>query len=64
VGNAVARNRVKRAVREWFRKERCQLEPDIDLVVIARREATKLGAGEVAEVLRELTSLASKKREE
>ncbi len=64
VGNAVARNRVKRAVREWFRKERCELESDIDLVVIARREATQLSTGEVAEALRVLTRHAAGRGQE
>jgi len=40
VGNAVVRNRVKRAVREFFR--RAHVAPGIDLVVIA-----KPGAGDL-----------------
>ena len=35
VGNAVVRNRVKRAVREWFRRSRERLPENIDMVVIA-----------------------------
>lgn len=42
VGNAVARNRVKRRVREWFRRERQGLSQGKDLVVIARRGAAEL----------------------
>jgi ribonuclease P protein component len=42
VANAVARNRVKRWVREAFRAVRADL-PAIDLVVIARRGAPGMG---------------------
>lgn len=47
VGNAVARNRVKRAVREWFRAERTQLDVGTDYVVIARKPAASLTAREI-----------------
>ncbi len=42
VANAVARNRVKRWVREAFRAVRGDLPP-VDLVVIARRGAAEMG---------------------
>ena len=42
VGNAVARNRVKRGVREWFRHARPALPPATDWVVIARAGAAEL----------------------
>jgi ribonuclease P protein component len=42
VANAVARNRVKRWVREAFRAIRSDL-PAVDLVVVARRGATEMG---------------------
>ncbi|HET8539809.1 MAG TPA: ribonuclease P protein component [Anaeromyxobacter sp.] len=42
VANAVARNRVKRWVREAFRAMRSDL-PAVDLVVIARRGAPEMG---------------------
>jgi len=54
VGNAVVRNRVKRAVREWFRSSRHSLAESndgLDLVVIARRAAGELDAGGVADCL-------------
>jgi len=38
VGNAVARNRVKRVVRDWFRQCKAEL-PALDLIVGARNGA-------------------------
>ena len=54
VGNAVVRNRVKRATREWFRRERSTLPVDIDLLVIARRPAADLTPSEIGRSLTEL----------
>jgi ribonuclease P protein component len=54
IGTAVQRNRVKRRIREWFRRNRAVLPLDAALVVIARRGAAGLGA---AETNRELGSL-------
>ena len=47
VGNAVARNRVKRGIREWFRTERDLLPRSVDIVVIARPGSAELTAIEV-----------------
>lgn len=41
VGNAVCRVRIKRLIRDIFRKERGRLPPSVDLVVIARRPAAE-----------------------
>jgi ribonuclease P protein component len=59
VGNAVVRNRVKRAVREWFRAFRSQIDggtEGLDVVVIARRAAAELDSSRVAERLSSLLS--------
>ena len=45
VGNAVERNRIKRAVREWFRRRRDSFPQAWDLVVIARRECSRMTQG-------------------
>jgi ribonuclease P protein component len=58
VGNAVVRNRLKRSVREWFRRSRDTLSSDLDLVVIARKPAASLDPNGVAEVLSELLTSA------
>jgi ribonuclease P protein component len=53
VGNAVVRNRVKRRIREWFRRGGHALVPGSDLVVIARSAAADLsGAAAFAELSR------------
>jgi ribonuclease P protein component len=54
VGNAVVRNRIKRGVREWFRRDRESLTDSIDLIVIARKPAASLSAEDVAKVLNEM----------
>ena len=57
VGNAVARNRVKRAIRGWFRTCKAKLpvgDRGLDIVVIARREAAELDAERVSERLCQL----------
>lgn len=46
IGNAVARNRVKRVLREFYRKNRLFL-PDWQLLVVAKKGADKLKFSEV-----------------
>ncbi len=47
IGNAVARNRIKRVCRECFRQNPALLPPGMELVVIARQAAENLTAAEV-----------------
>lgn len=54
VGNAVVRNRVKRHIREWFRRDGVARDSGLDLVVIARPPAAGLGGREVADELARL----------
>jgi ribonuclease P protein component len=51
VGNAVVRNRIKRLVREYFRRHRQKLFPGVDILVIARKSATDLSFASVASEL-------------
>jgi ribonuclease P protein component len=48
VGNAVARNRVKRLVREIFRNRRAELRSAADIVVIAKTGADDLTYAQAA----------------
>lgn len=42
VGNSVIRNRIKRQVREFFRRRRAELPHGVDFLVIARKSAVDL----------------------
>lgn len=42
VGNAVARNRVKRRIREVFRQIKHRMEPALDIVIISSKDMVKL----------------------
>ena len=55
VGNAVVRNRVKRRIREWFRRDGPRLVAGRDVVVIARSAAAPLSGTDVSA---ELTRIA------
>jgi len=41
VGNAVARNRVKRVIREIFRQIKHRMEPALDIVIISGKDMVK-----------------------
>ena len=47
VGKAVTRNRVKRLVREVFRRQRRHFRPGLDMVWIAKRSAAEVSFAEV-----------------
>ena len=51
VGNAVVRNRIKRVVREFFRRQRHDWLPASDIVVIARKGAASLRADLIVQEL-------------
>lgn len=54
VGNAVTRNRVKRYLREIYRKNRGALVDDVSLVVVARPEASTMSYRECEGALERL----------
>ena len=54
----MVRNRVKRAIREWFRVYRGRLGENVDIVIIVRRSAAELSAPEIAQRLCSLLDLA------
>lgn len=64
VGNAVVRNRIKRGIRDWFRRERGALPENVDLVVIARPKASRLiEKGRVAIALNQTLARAVKQQQ-
>ena len=42
IGNAVARNRAKRKIREIFRQIKHRIEPALDIVIISGKDVVKL----------------------
>jgi ribonuclease P protein component len=54
VGGAVVRNRVKRRVREWFRRSTAVLPEGFDVVVIARAKAATYSTERVREELSQI----------
>ena len=62
VGNAVTRNRIKRSIREYFRRHRAELPMESDILVIARRGAAEL-EGDGVRVELEKVFAAQRKRQ-
>lgn len=58
VGGAVARNRVKRWLREAYRRRERRTGAPIDLVVVARPQASQAGYAATADELRRLLDRA------
>jgi ribonuclease P protein component len=54
VGNAVGRNRVKRFLRECFRRYRHQIVPSKDVLIIARKGAINLSSREVESEIKDV----------
>ena len=61
-GNAVARNRMKRLLREFFRRYRVQIAPAQDILVIPRAGAHTLDFMQIVEELGKALSLATSTR--
>ena len=51
LGKAVARNRVKRLVREFFRRNKDRLPPSTDYVIVGKKGAQELQYAEVVDEL-------------
>ena len=62
IGNAVTRNRIKRSIREYFRRHRAELPMESDILVIARRGAAEL-EGDGVRVELEKVFAAQRKRQ-
>ena len=63
VGNSVTRNRIKRQVREFFRRRRALLRPTADVLVIARKNAAGLGSRGIESELERILNRRSLQRE-
>lgn len=61
VGKAVKRNRIKRLVREAYRRERASLPVGIDMVWVAKRDAVD---GTLDAVVHDMRSLGDRLRRE
>lgn len=61
LGKAVKRNRVKRLLREFFRRHQTEL-PAVDLVIMAKKGAAALGYHQVEEELGRLLLTRARKR--
>lgn|SRR5689334_24635094 len=63
VGNAVVRNRVKRRVREYFRRHRAELPKCADILIIARPSAAGATSEQIAgELRRALAGVRQRRR--
>ena len=56
VGDSVVRNRIKRQVREFFRRRRSELPQATDFLVIARNGAASLASALIASELEQATT--------
>ena len=63
VGNSVIRNRIKRQVREFFRRRRAALRSGMDILVIARKSAAGLAGASMANELGRAFSHQSLRRD-
>ncbi|OGP92337.1 MAG: ribonuclease P protein component [Deltaproteobacteria bacterium RBG_16_54_18] len=61
VGTAVERNRVKRLVREFFRRNKDRVHPSIDYVIVGKKGAQELP---YAHAVTELSTLLELRKEE
>jgi len=62
VGNAVTRNRIKRFIREYFRRHRADLPMESDILVIARRGAAALEGNDIRVEIENLFAAQRKRK--
>ena len=54
IGNAVARNRIKRIIRDYFRRNRTLISNNIDIIVIAKKYVAGKTNKEIFDSLRKV----------
>ncbi|MDG2049623.1 MAG: ribonuclease P protein component [Myxococcota bacterium] len=59
VGNAVARNRIKRRIREWYRTHKPKIPKGKDYVFIVRKPAAVMSSAEIGQILSGLVAQIS-----
>lgn len=62
VGPAVVRNHIKRLVREFFRTHQHQIQPPLDVLVIARSDAAHATYADVARELAAVLNIDGQSR--
>jgi len=60
IGTAVVRNRIRRLIREAFRRNRGALPPNADIVVVAKRASVDCTAAAIAQDLADLGRRAAR----
>jgi len=60
LGSAVVRNRVRRMIREAFRRNRAAFPPNMDIVVVAKRASINVTSTAIAEDLAQLGRRAAR----
>jgi ribonuclease P protein component len=63
LGTAVVRNRIRRLIREAFRRNRDALPPGMDIIVVARRASVDCTAAAIAFDLADLGRRAARRAE-
>ena len=59
LGNAVMRNQIKRYIRESLRQLESHIQPDVDIIIIARKPTTSMKVDEIKNTLKHVLKRTS-----
>lgn len=59
LGNAVMRNQIKRYIRESLRQLESHIQPDVDIIIIARKPTTSMKVDEIKNSLKHVLKRTS-----